>query len=95
MLLIEKKMPQNGHVVYFGLNDFQVFSDFYKAYYFATRLNDFTKYLEMVDGNERNLIEDKERLKALYSIKLQLEEQEAFAQSNKEVLDIISQLRVL
>lgn len=65
MLLIEKKIPQNGHIVFFGLNDFQVFNDFYKACSFASKLENFIKFVEMSDGVEKNVIESKEKLKAL------------------------------
>lgn len=88
MLLIEKKIPQNGHIVFFGLNDFQVFNDFYKACSFASKLENFIKFVEMSDGVEKNVIESKEKLKALFSIKMQLDEQEAFAETNKKVLEV-------
>jgi hypothetical protein len=93
MLLIEKKIPKNGYVVFFGSNNFQEFNNFYKACSFASKLENFIKFVEMSDGVEKNVIEDKERLKALYSIKMQLDEQEAFAETNKKVLEVIGQFR--
>ena len=36
-----EKIPKNGYIIFFDLNDFQVFSDFYKAYNFVVGLNDF------------------------------------------------------
>lgn len=93
MLLIEKKMPKNGYVVFFGSNDFQEFDDFYKACSFASKLENFVKFVEMSDGIERDVIESKEKLKSLMSIKIQLEEQEAFAENNKKIFEIIQQLR--
>ena len=95
MLLIEKKIPKNGYVVFFGSNNFQEFNNFYKACSFASKLENFIKFVEMVDGVEKNVIEDKESLKALYSIKFQLDEQEVFAETNKKVLEVISQFRAL
>jgi len=92
MLLIEKKLP-NGYIVFFGSNCFQHFDNFYKACSFASKLENFIKFVEMSDGVEKNVIEDKERLKALYSIKMQLDEQEAFAETNKKVLEVIGQFR--
>ena len=49
----------------------------------------------MSDGVERQVIESKEKLKTLFSIKMQLDEQEAFAETNKKVLEVIDQLRAL
>ena len=49
----------------------------------------------MSDGIERDVIESKEKLKSLMSIRIQLEEQEAFAETNKKVLEVISQFRAL
>ena len=95
MLLIEKKIPKNGHIVYFGINDYQAFDNFYEAYNFAVRLSDFVKYFEIVDGTEKSIVDDKEKFETLFSVKIQLDEQEDFAKSNKEVLDVISQLRAL
>lgn len=77
MLLIEKKML-NGYVVFFGSNCFQEFDDFYKAFNFAVKLENFVKFVEMSDGVERDVIENKEKLMRLMSIKIQLDEQEAF-----------------
>ena len=93
MLLIEKKMPKNGYVVFFGSNCFQEFDDFYKACSFASKLENFVKFVEMSDGVERDVIETKERLNRLMSIRIQLEEQEAFAETNKKVFEAIQQLR--
>lgn len=93
MLLIEKKMPKNGYVVFFGSNCFQEFDDFYKACSFASKLENFVKFVEMSDGIEREVIENKEKLMGLMSIKIQLDEQEAFAEANKKVLEVIQQLR--
>ena len=77
MLLIEKKML-NGYVVFFGSNCFQEFDDFYKAFNFAVKLENFVKFVEMSDGVERDVIENKEKLMRLMSIKICLDEQEAF-----------------
>ena len=95
MLLIERKMPKNGYVVFFGSNDFQEFDDFYKACSFANKLENFVKFVEMSDGIERNVIENKRELTSLMFIKMQLDEQEAFAETNKKVLEVISQFRAL
>ena len=95
MLLIEKKMLKNGYVIFFGSNDFQEFDDFYKACSFASKLENFVKFVEMSDGVERQVIESKERLATLMSIKIQLDEQEAFAETNKKVLEFIRQFRAL
>ena len=95
MLLIEKKMPKNGYVIFFGSNDFQEFDDFYKACSFASKLENFVIFVEMSDGVERQVIESKERLATLMSIKIQLDEQEAFAETNKKVLEFIRQFRAL
>lgn len=78
MLLIEKKLPKNGYVVFFGSNCFQHFDNFYKACSFASKLENFVKFVEMSDGIERDVIENKEKLMRLMSIKIQLDEQEAF-----------------
>lgn len=94
MLLIEKKMLK-GYVVFFGSNNFQEFNDFYKACSFASKLENFVKFVEMSDGVERQVIESKKELTTLMSIKIQLDEQEAFAETNKKVLEVISQLRAL
>ena len=94
MLLIEKKLP-NGYIVFFGSNCFQHFDNFYKACSFASKLENFVKFIEMSDGIERDVIESKEKLKSLMSIRIQLEEQEAFAETNKKVLEVISQFRAL
>jgi hypothetical protein len=94
MLLIEKKML-NGYVVFFGSNCFQEFDDFYKAFNFAVKLENFVKFVEMSDGVERDVIENKEKLMRLMSIKICLDEQEAFAETNKKVLEVISQFRAL
>lgn len=94
MLLIEKKMLK-GYVVFFGSNNFQEFNDFYKACSFASKLENFVKFVEMSDGVERQVIESKKELMTLMSIKIQLDEQEAFAETNKKVLEVISQLRAL
>ena len=93
MLLIEKKIPKNGYVVFFGSNDFQEFDDFYKACSFASKLENFVKFVEMSDGIERDVIENKQELNTLMSIKIQLDEQEAFAETNKKFLEVIQQLR--
>lgn len=93
MLLIEKKLPKNGYIVFFGSNCFQHFDNFYKACSFASKLENFVKFVEMSDGIERDVIESKEKLKSLMSIRIQLEEQEAFAENNKKVFEIIQQLR--
>lgn len=95
MLLIEKKIPKNGYVVFFDSNNFQEFNNFYKACNFASKLENFIKFVEMSDGVERQVIESKEKLKTLYSIKMQLDEQEAFAETNKKVLEVIDQFRAL
>ena len=95
MLLIEKKLPKNGYIVFFGSNCFQHFDNFYKACSFASKLENFVKFVEMSDGIERDVIESKEKLKSLMSIRIQLEEQEAFAETNKKVLEVISQFRAL
>lgn len=95
MLLIEKKMLKNGYVVFLGSNCFQEFDDFYKACSFASKLENFVKFVEMSDGVERQVIESKKELTTLMSIKMQLDEQEAFAETNKKVLEIIGQLRAL
>lgn len=94
MLLIEKKML-NGYVVFFGSNCFQEFDDFYKAFNFAVKLENFVKFVEMSDGVERDVIENKEKLMRLMSIKICLDEQEAFAETNKKILEVISQFRAL
>lgn len=94
MLLIEKKLP-NGYIVFFGSNCFQHFDNFYKACSFASKLENFVKFVEMSDGIELDVIESKEKLKSLMSIRIQLEEQEAFAETNKKVLEVISQFRAL
>ena len=93
MLLIEKKLPKNGYIVFFGSNCFQHFDNFYKACSFASKLENFVKFVEMSDGIERDVIESKEKLKSLMSIRIQLEEQEAFAENNKKVFEIIQKLR--
>ena len=72
MLLIEKKMLK-GYVVFFGSNNFQEFNDFYKACGFASKLENFVKFVEMSDGVERDAIENKEKLMRLMSIKIQLD----------------------
>lgn len=77
MLLIEKKLP-NGYIVFFGSNCFQHFDNFYKACSFASKLENFVKFVEMSDGIERDVMENKEKLMRLMSIKIQLDEQEAF-----------------
>jgi len=77
MLLLEKKMPKNGYVVFFGSNCFQQFDNFYKAYSFASKLEKFVKFVEMSDGIEQEVIKSKEKLMNLMSIKIQLDEQEA------------------
>ena len=77
MLLIEKKLP-NGYIVFFGSNCFQHFDNFYKDCSFASKLENFVKFVEMSDGIERDVIENKEKLMRLMSIKIQLDEQEAF-----------------
>ena len=92
MLLIEKKLP-NGYIVFFGSNCFQHFDNFYKACSFASKLENFVKFVEMSDGIERDVIESKEKLMRLMSIKIQLDEQEAFAKDNKKVHEIIQQFR--
>ena len=93
MLLIEKKLQRDGYIVFFGSNNFQEFNDFYKACSFASKLENFVKFVEMSDGVERDVIETKERLNRLMSIRIQLEEQEAFAETNKKVFEAIQQLR--
>ena len=93
MLLIEKKLPKNGYIVFFGSNGFQQFDNFYKACSFASKLENFVKFVEMSDGIERDVIENKEKLMRLMSIKIQLDEQEAFAENNKKIFEIIQQLR--
>lgn len=80
---------------FFGSNCFQEFDDFYKAFNFAVKLENFVKFVKMSDGIERDVIESKEKLKSLMSIRIQLEEQEAFAETNKKVLEVISQFRAL
>jgi hypothetical protein len=95
MLLIEKKLPKNGYVVFFGSNDFQQFDDFYKACSFASKLENFVKFVEMSDGVEKDVIEDKRKLASLMSIKMQLDEQEIFRETNKKVLEFIRQFRAL
>ena len=95
MLLIEKKIPKNGYVIFFGSNNFQEFNDFYKACSFASKLENFVKFVEMSDGVERNVIENKQELNSLMLIKIQLDEQEAFAETNKKFLEVIQQLRAL
>lgn len=95
MLLIEKKMPKNGYVIFFGSNNFQEFNDFYKACSFASKLENFVKFVEMSDGVERNVIENKQELNSLMLIKIQLDEQEAFVETNKKFLEVIQQLRAL
>lgn len=77
MLLIEKKLQRDGYIVFFGSNCFQEFDNFYKACSFASKLENFVKFVEMSDGIERDVIESKEKLKRLMSIRIQLEEQEA------------------
>lgn len=94
MLLIEKKLP-NGYIVFFGSNCFQEFDDFYKAFNFAVKLENFVKFVKMSDGIERDVIESKEKLKSLMSIRIQLEEQEAFAENNKKVFEVIGQFWAL
>ena len=95
MLLIEKKLPKNGYVVFFGSNNFQEFNDFYKACSFASKLENFVKFVEMSDGIERDVIESKKKLMTLMSIRIQLEEQEAFAENNKKVFEVIGQFWAL
>lgn len=95
MLLIEKKPLQNGYIVFFDSNCFQEFDDFYKACSFASKLENFVKFVEMSDGIERNVIENKRELTCLMSIKIQLDEQEALAETNKKVFEAIQQLRAL
>lgn len=85
----------NGYVVFFGSNCFQEFDDFYKAFNFAVKLENFVKFVEMSDGVERDVIENKEKLMRLMSIKICLDEQEAFAETNKKVLEVINQFRAL
>ena len=85
----------NGYVVFFGSNCFQEFDDFYKAFNFAVKLENFVKFVGMSDGVERDVIENKEKLMRLMSIKICLDEQEAFAETNKKVLEVISQFRAL
>lgn len=85
MLLIEKKLP-NGYIVFFGSNCFQHFDNFYKACSFASKLENFVKFVEMSDGIERDVIENKEKLMRLMSIKIQLDEQEAIKNFNPEIL---------
>lgn len=95
MLLIEKKLPKNGYVVFFGSNNFQHFDNFYKACSFASKLENFVKFVEMSDGIERDVIESKKKLMTLMSIRIQLEEQEAFAENNKKVFEVIGQFWAL
>lgn len=95
MLLIEKKLPKNGYVVFFGSNDFQQFDDFYKACSFASKLENFVKYVKMSDGIEREVIENKEELNTLMSIKMQLDEARGTSETNKKVFEAIQQLRAL
>ena len=95
MLLIEKKMLKNGYVVFFGSNCFQEFDDFCKACSFASKLENFVKFVEMSDGVEKDVIEDKRKLALLMSIKMQLDEQEIFRETNKKVLEFIRQFRAL
>lgn len=54
MLLIEKKLQRDGYIVFFGSNNFQEFNDFYKACSFASKLENFVKFVEMSDGIERD-----------------------------------------
>lgn len=95
LLLLERKMIRDGYVVFFGSNNFQEFDDFYKACSFASKLENFVKFVEMSDGIERNVIENKRELTSLMSIKMQLDEQEALAETNKKVFEAIQQLRAL
>jgi hypothetical protein len=95
MLLIEKKLQRDGYIVFFGSNCFQEFDDFYKAFNFAVKLENFVKFVKMSDGIERDVIESKEKLKSLMSIRIQLEEQEAFAENNKKVFEVIGQFWAL
>ena len=95
LLLLERKMIRDGYVVFFGSNNFQEFNDFYKACSFASKLENFVKFVEMSDGVERQVIESKKELTTLMSIKIQLDEQEAFAETNKKVLEFIRQFRAL
>lgn len=95
LLLLERKMIRDGYVVFFGSNCFQEFDDFYKACSFASKLENFVKFVEMSDGVEKNVIEDKRKLASLMSIKMQLDEQEALAETNKKVFEAIQQLRAL
>lgn len=95
LLLLERKMIRDGYVVFFGSNNFQEFNDFYKACSFASKLENFVKFVEMSDGVERQVIESKKELTTLMSIKMQLDEQEAFAETNKKVLEFIRQFRAL
>ena len=46
MLLIEKKLQRDGYIVFFGSNNFQEFNDFYKACSFASKLENFVKFVE-------------------------------------------------
>ena len=87
LLLLERKMIRDGYVVFFGSNNFQEFDDFYKACSFASKLENFVKFVEMSDGIERNVIENKREM--------QLDEQEALAETNKKVFEAIQQLRAL
>ena len=80
---------------FFGSNCFQEFDDFYKAFNFAVKLENFVKFVKMSDGIERDVIESKEKLKSLMSIRIQLEEQEAFAENNKKVFEVIGQFWAL
>jgi hypothetical protein len=95
LLLLERKMIRDGYIVFFGSNNFQEFNDFYKACSFASKLENFVKFVEMSDGVERQVIESKKELTTLMSIKIQLDEQEAFAETNKKVLEFIRQFRAL
>lgn len=53
----------------------------------------YEHHKEKENKNERDVIESKEKLMGLMSIKIQLDEQEAFAKDNKKVHEIIQQFR--
>lgn len=63
---------RNGHLVYFGNNKKEFFSNFMDAYHFAINRDDFIKYEEMKNGELTYVVESKEKLGSYFWIYLQL-----------------------
>lgn len=100
LLLLERKMIRDGYVIYYMLADnqtecFKEFDDLYKAYNFAKELENFKNCTEMSNGKASYVIDSKKGMFNLLWIKMQLDEQEAFAEANKKVLEVIGQFRAL